>query len=294
MSNAALQRELARIGPLWATDIRGGSRCVKDLYDPLLAAAPKAGITVHRDLSYGPHARNGLDIFQPTAPSPAPVVVFVHGGAFVRGDKRTTDEIYDNVLFWFARQGCLGVNLEYRLAPDATYPAGALDIGAAVAWLQGNAARFGGDPARIHLVGHSAGGTHAATHVYDPAAGGPSPAVLGLVLISARLRADVLDINPNRDGVLAYFGPDPASHAAASPVNHAHRSRLPTLVVTAEFENPLLDVYGAEFAARLVAAGHPKSAHLSVPGHNHMSIVAHFNTPEETLGRQILSFLGLD
>lgn len=296
MTEQALHRELARIGPMWAADIRGGSQRVKELYEPWLAAAPTAGVNLHRDLPYGPHARHRLDVFEPAAgfTRPAPVIVFVHGGAFVRGDKQTTPRIYDNVLYWFARQGCLGVNLEYRLAPEATHPAGARDVGAAVDWLQQHAAGFGGDPGQIFLVGHSAGGTHAASLVYDPAAGGLSDAVRGLVLISARLRADVLAINPNREGVRAYFGPDPAVHEAASPMNHARGSRLPTMVVTAEFENPLLDDYGAEFAARLVAAGHPAVRRLVVPRHNHMSIVAHFNTAEETLGRQILAFLGID
>lgn len=293
LNDEALRHELARIGPQWAADIRAGSQRVKALYEPWLAAAPRGDIAVHRDLPYGPHPRMVLDVFQPRAAARAPVIVFVHGGAFVRGDKRTTPELYDNVLTWFARQGCLGVNVEYRLAPEARYPAGAQDVGGAVAWLRLNAGRFGGDPACIHLVGHSAGGTHAAGHVYDPTAGGPSPAVCGLVLISARLRADVLPANPNREGVLAYYGPDPAVHERASPMGHASPSRVPTLVVTAEYENPLLDAYGAEFAARLRASGHPRVEHRVVPGHNHMSIVAHFNTAEETLGRQILAFLGI-
>lgn len=289
--DASLQASLARIGTAWSTDIRRYSQEVKDLYDPLLARGPKGGVQVHRDLPYGPHARQVADVFE-SGNADAPIVVFVHGGAFVRGNKCTTGEIHDNVLYWFARQGFVGVNLEYRLAPESRYPGGALDIAAALDWLSGNAARFGGDASRIFLVGHSAGGTHVAGYVFDPRVGRFGKGVRATVLISARLRADVLPENPNRDGVAAYFGSDPVELERASPIHYADRSSVPTMVVTARFENPLLDVYGADFAARLQAARNPLTRHRVALGHNHMSVVAHFNSGEEWLGREILALFG--
>ena len=286
-----LKQALSRISAGWDTDSRKASQAVKDLYGPLLAVAPKDGVKVHRDIAYGPQDRQVLDVFEPADGLPARrIVLFVHGGAFVRGSKRVTDEIHDNVLYWFARHGFLGINMEYRLAPEASYPAGAQDVGAAVRWVEQNAQRFSGDPEQLFLVGHSAGGTHAATLVFDPQAGGCPSSVRGLVLVSARLDVDVLPINPNRDGVAAYFGTDPARHTPSSPMAHVGGSRIPTLVVTAEFENPLLDRYGAEYTARLMAAGHPQVEHVVMKGHNHMSIVAHFNSDEEVLGRRMLRF----
>jgi acetyl esterase/lipase len=281
---------LRRIGPAWHTDIRTHSQVIKDAYAPLLAAAPKDGIAVARDLAYGPHARHRLDVFRPGGAHAAPLVVFVHGGAFVRGDKRTSEHIYDNVLYWFARQGCVGVNVEYRLAPEATYPAGAEDVGRALAWLQEHAGAHGGDPTRVLLVGHSAGGTHAAGWVFDPTvARGPVHAQ-ALVLVSARLRADRLPENPNADGVAAYHGSEASLDEVRSPVTHAARSALPVFVVVAEFENPLLDVYGLEFAHRLAAARRRAPRFLQMRGHNHMSIVAHFDSGEDALGREMLDF----
>ena len=123
-------------------------------------AAPKAGVTVTRDIAYGSHARQILDCFVPAGATNAPVVVFVHGGIFVRGDKRLSSEVYDNVLYWFARQGFIGVNIEYRLAPESPWPGGADDLGLAIAWARANVARHGGDPGSIFAIGHSAGGTH--------------------------------------------------------------------------------------------------------------------------------------
>ncbi|MDQ6684730.1 MAG: alpha/beta hydrolase, partial [Pseudomonadota bacterium] len=255
MTPAALDALLASIGPRWQLDIRAHSQQVKEAYEPLLAAAPRGDITITRDLAYGPHPRQVLDVFKPArVEALAPVVAFVHGGAFVRGDKRATTQIYDNVALWFARQGCIGLNVEYRLAPEVVYPAGGEDVTRAVHWLREHAAEFGGDPWRLFLIGHSAGGTHAAAAAFDPAvtAGRRLP-IAALVLISARLRADRLDENPNADGVAAYFGADASLDDSRSPLAHVATSDVPVMVAVAQYENPLLDVYGLEFAQRLGA-----------------------------------------
>jgi acetyl esterase len=182
------------------------------------------------------------------------------------------------------------MNVEYRLAPEAPYPGGAEDIGAACAWASQNAREFGGDPGRIFLIGHSAGGTHVAGCVLDPAL--PKRAEpAGMVLISGRLRADVRPENPNAPGVRAYFGDDPALHESRSPVTHAHLCRIPVLIAVAEFENPLLDVYAAEMLWRLGATRGRVPHFVRLRGHNHISIVAHFNTGEDILGREILAFI---
>jgi acetyl esterase/lipase len=295
-----LRAELAEIGPQWATDIAFSSQRTKDVYAPLLARAPKAGTEIVRDLAYGDHPRQVLDVFRPTGAQAtgggatgggaAPVAIFVHGGAFIRGAKRVSDELYDNVLYWFARQGFVGVNVEYRLAPEAVYPAGVEDLALAIDWVHRRIAGHGGDPARLLLIGHSAGGTHVAGYACDPAPGYLGRHVAALVLISARLRADQSPANPNAASVRAYFGDDPALYDVRSPVSHAARCSLPVLVAAAEFENPLLDVYALEFAHRVAAARGRAPRYLQMKGHNHMSIVAHFNTEEETLGRAILAF----
>ncbi|TXL69359.1 alpha/beta hydrolase [Vineibacter terrae] len=285
-----LRAELAQIGPRWASDIALYSQRTKDAYAPLLARAPKAGIAVARDLAYGDHPRQVLDVFRPAGARAAPVVVFVHGGAFVRGAKRASDALYDNVLYWFARQGFVGVNVEYRLAPEAAYPGGAQDLARAMAWVHERIGGHGGDPARVLLIGHSAGGTHAASYACDPALGYLGRHAAALVLVSARLRADVSPVNPNAMGVRAYFGDDPALYDVRSPMTHAAHCRLPLLIAAAEFENPLLDVYALEFAHRVAAARGHAPPYLQMRGHNHMSIVAHFNTDEDSLGRAILAF----
>ena len=293
---------MARIGPIWGSDIQKHRDIVLAAYDPLLAAAPKAGVTIARDVAYGTHPRQILDIFKPDNAtgaaikrgSAAPVVMFVHGGAFVRGDKRASSEVYDNVLIWFARQGYVGVNIEFRLAPEAPYPGGADDLASSVAWVKNNIAQYGGNGEKIFVIGHSAGGTHVATYAYDPAPGYLGRDVAGIVLISARLAADVLPENPNAAGVRAYFGADESVYEKRSPLNHITAqnpaTKMPVFTVNAEYENPLLDLYGLEFAHRIAMIRRHAPRFMRLPHHNHISIVAHFNSGEEALGREMIEF----
>lgn len=284
---------LERIGRVWAQDIPAHRDMVIAAYTPLVAAADNAGIVVHRDLAYGPHRRQVLDVFQPEGiAGGADVILFVHGGAFVRGSKSSNGHIYDNLPYWFARQGCVAVNVEYRLADEAPYPGGAEDVGRAVAWVQEHIAGFGGSTDRIFPIGHSAGGTHIATLLLDPIlVGHPARQVAGAVLISARLQADVLPDNPNAHGVRAYFGDDESLYAQRAPGNHAGQASAPLMIVNAQYENPYLDLYGAQFFHELGRARRCMPRFVQMPRHNHTSLVAHFNSGEEFLGREILRFM---
>ena len=83
----AVQTRLEEIGPGWGKNIAGNIAITQELYTPLLRAAPHEGVEVTRDVSYGPDPRNKLDIFKPKDASSAGVVVFLHGGAYVAGDR---------------------------------------------------------------------------------------------------------------------------------------------------------------------------------------------------------------
>jgi acetyl esterase len=107
---AYLQETLAQIGPVFQKDIRKNIPATVEAFQPLLKAAPKDGVTVLRDQAYGDDPRQVLDVYRPTARSGAAVVIFVHGGAYVRGDKDANGEAYGNISIWFARQGMLGIN----------------------------------------------------------------------------------------------------------------------------------------------------------------------------------------
>jgi len=288
-----IDKLLSDIGPKWHTDIRHYSEIIKEAYAPLIAASPKQDITVTRDIAYGRHVRQVLDVFSKNGDhfKAKPVIIFVHGGAFVRGDKCLPNGMYDNVLYWFARQGFVGINLEYRSAPEAAFPGAVDDLARGIEWVVKHISAHSGDPTRIALVGHSAGGTHVASYVFDPLLGHLDKHAKAAVLMCARLRADQSPENPNAPGVKAYFGDDIATYETRAPMAYAACSAMPVFIINAEFENPLLDVYGLEFAHRLAEARRRSPRYLSAREHNHMSILAHFNTDEETVGFEIVDFL---
>lgn len=285
---------MAELGRKWGQDIPGHVRAMMEAFSALLADAPRDGVEVLPDLAYGEHPRQRLDVFRAGARGALPVVVFVHGGAFVDGHRNRTPEVYSNVLYYFARHGVVGVNMEYRLAPEHRYPSGSQDVALAVQWVRQNIERHGGDPGRIFLIGHSAGAAHAGSYAYDrrlqPASG---PGIAGLVVLSGRVRAEMRPENPNARKVEAYYGPDPAVHADCSAVSHVSADSVPTMIGIGEYENPLLDVHCAELYARLAAAKGRAPRLVWLAGHNHSSVIAHFNTAEDRLGREILEFIQL-
>ena len=288
-----LQATLDRIGPVFQSDIGKNIPATIAAFQSLLKAAPKDGVTVIRNEAYGEDPRQVLDVYQPTPRNNAPIVIFVHGGAYVRGDKDAAGEAYGNIATWFARQGMLGINATYRLAPAAKWPEAARDVGSMVAWAKANAARYGGDPNRILLVGHSAGATHIAGYVFDkslqPATG---PGVVGAVLISGRYRLQYNPADPNGRNMQAYFGEDESQYAARSPINHIRDGvRAPVFVVVTEYENPGLDVSGSELFSALCQRDGTCPRFVRLNRHNHLSEVLAFNTPDDFLGREILDFL---
>jgi acetyl esterase len=286
---------LDRLNRCWNDDIVRHRAEVLEIYAPLVRQADNAGITVVRDIAYGEDARQKLDVFAPHGAGKRRVLVFVHGGAFTRGSKSTNGEFYDNVAFWFAHQGFVAVNVEYRLAPAAQFPAGAEDVGRAVAWVAEHIAGHGGDPSDIVLMGHSAGGCHVASYLLDPLAWSePCSGVSAVMLLSARLRLECLPDNPNAANVAAYCGSDAVTLERCSPINHVGRCRWPVFIAIAEYENRHLDAYGLEFAVRLASVRGRAPRLVQMQGHNHSSIVAHFNSGEDELGRQILAFLAAE
>src|SRR4051812_47235840 len=106
---------IRKIGPI--NDPPGTAK----LYAPLFAdhKEPYPNVTVVRNIAYGTDPLQTLDVFTaaPTPGAPKPVVIFVHGGGFERGDKRRPDSpFYDNIMLWLTRQGMVGVNINHRLS----------------------------------------------------------------------------------------------------------------------------------------------------------------------------------
>jgi triacylglycerol lipase len=198
---------------------------------------------------------------------------------------------YQNVGVFFAKNGVIGVTMNYRLAPKAPWPAGGEDVAAALRWLQKHIAEFGGDPGRIFLFGQSAGGTHAAHYAFDerlqPAGGGDG--VAGAILQSPVLDPAGAPPGPN---VEAYFG-NPSGWAEKSLLSKLDGRKIPVFLVYAELDpKPFRDQAALLVEGLAKRDGGAKPPTLDLPGHNHISEIAHLGSSDDTtLGQALLEFV---
>jgi len=242
--------------------------------------APRADLVAGQDLSYGDDPLQRLDLYalKETAASPRPIVIFVHGGGFTAGDKASVQ----NVASYFARHGMLGVAMNFRLAPAATWPEQSLDVGKAVAWLNANAPRYGGNPGRIVVIGYSSAASVVASYLSDRSIETTRNGVVGAALIS------IFGYTGNAP---VYYGDDPAKVAERQPRAHLKESKLPLLVAMAEFDPPSVGTATHELAADLCARDGKCPPFLSIAGHNHVSEIASLDTADDRLGHELLDFI---
>jgi acetyl esterase len=207
----------------------------------------------------GPDGPVPVRIYRPRAAMPA-MIVYLHGGGGVIGSIADSDG-FARLLADETR--CLVASVEYRLAPEAPYPAAVDDALAAWRWARDAAPGLGVDPARVALAGDSMGGFLAAT-VERRDRTAPRPAALGLVYPLVDLTTSSPSYDTFAEGFLLsrplirwfldHFCPDHAARRAASLLYSDDLHGVPpTLVVTAGFD-PLRDE-GRAWAARLTAAG---------------------------------------
>jgi acetyl esterase len=215
----------------------------------------------------GPAGTIGARLYVPQGePTPVPLLVYLHGGGWVRGDLET----HDNTCRFLAREAGVAVlSVDYRLAPEHPFPAAVDDSLAAFKWAHENAAELGADPAAIAVGGDSAGGNLAAVVGQLAAAdGGPVPAFLLIIYPATDFSEKRRSVKLFKEGFLlteddmdwytAHYLPDEeaARDPRASPLLADDLSGTPpAYVVTAGFD-PLRDE-GEAYAARLREAGVP-------------------------------------
>lgn len=261
------------------------------LYAPLQEKEPYQGVKVTRDLKYGPDDRNALDVFapDPAAGAPRPVLIYVHGGGFVAGNRRAPGSpFYDNVMLFAVRNGMIGVNATYRLAPQHAWPAAVEDLGAAVRWVSEAIAAHGGDPARIFLMGHSAGAVHVASYVAHNRFHGPKGVGLaGAILVSGLY--DMASVPPG-GSEKAYFGDDRSTYAERSSLAGLAKTPIPLLAAYAELDPDVFQRQAKQLNDTLCKAERcPRLVTLAK--HSHMSEVYAINTRDTALSEQILAFV---
>lgn len=180
-------------------------------------------VTLARDVAYGEGPRRKLDIYAPKgARASLPVLIYFYGGGWSTGRRQD----YSFAGKALASRGFLTILPDYRLVPEVRYPDFLKDGAAAIRWAQDHAAEYGGDPSRIVLAGHSAGGYNAVMLALDTEfvrAAGVRP---GVIRAAAGL-AGPYDFYPfNVPYSRNTFGqyPDPA---ATQPVNYVEKDSVP-------------------------------------------------------------------
>lgn len=241
--------------------------------------SPANGSDSTVDVAYGPGARNKLDIYRPAqAAAGSPVVVFFYGGNWTTGQRGD----YAFVGRALAARGIVVVIPDYRLYPEVRYPDFLDDSAQAVAWTSKEIARYGGDPARLFVMGHSAGAYIAAMLALDSrwlGKQGIAPTALSGWIGLAGPYDFLPIVNPTIRPVFHF----PHTPVESQPINHVGGANLPALLIAANKDslvNPVRNT-GA-LAARLRAAGAPVEE-LYYNGVNHITLVASLAAPLRVL-----------
>lgn len=232
------------------------------------AVIPKdSGATaVGRDLAFGADRRQRLDLYRPAGGGTTarlPIILFLYGGSWSSGDKGG----YGFVGRALAARGYLVAVPDYRLVPEVRYPAFLQDNAAAVRWVLANAVRYGGDPSRVVLVGHSAGAYNAAMLALDPRwLGAERRAVKGWVGLAGPYDFLPLDGPVTR----ATFG-QAGDLAATQPVNFASADDPPTLLLHGGKDRTVLPRNSERLGALLAGKGvqarvklYPELGHVGI------------------------------
>jgi arylformamidase len=250
------------------------------------SARARAELPMRFDVPYGAHHAERLDVFPAAGPGPAPVHVFVHGGYWHRLDKAD----FSFVVRALRPAGAATVVIDYGLIPTIDMDTLVRQCRAAIAWVHAHARELGGDPARIFVSGHSAGGHLVAMLLATdwPALGAPTDVVKGGCAISG-----LYDLEPIR---LCYLndvlGLTPEAARRNSPVTLAPPRAGALLLAVGGDEGPEYHRQSDDLAAAWRARGCPVEL-LDMTGHNHFSIVGELESPFSPLARAIQRQMGL-
>ncbi len=232
----------------------------------LNATISRSGLTVTKDVAYGPGPRDRLDIYRPAKGRDQPVIVFLYGGSWNSGSRR----IYPFVAATLARRGNVVVVPDYRLYPQVQFPAFLQDCARAVAWTAGHMNDLGGNPDKLFVMGHSAGAYNAAMLGLDPEwlrqAGFSRDRLAGVIGLAGPY--DFLPIvDPEVKAVFAPAGDGPATQ----PITYVDGHAPPMLLLAGSADTTVKPRNTLSLAAAIRAHGgsvqdkiYPGVAHIGL------------------------------
>lgn len=235
-----------------------------------------SSFTVRHDLAYGPEDRQKLDIYTPRRGPPRASVLFVYGGSWTSGDR----SLYRFLGQALAGRGYQAIIADYRLSPQISYPAFVEDTARAFAWVKGHIQNFGGEPARLFLMGHSAGAYNAVMITIDPLwlePHGLKPSdTMGVVSL-----AGPLSFNPLKtDSTRAIFAG--ARHIeTARPIKLAASgaATAPPFLLMHGSDDKTVGVFNSQNFADAVNAAGGQAGLKIYAGAGHLSVVTSFAWP---------------
>jgi acetyl esterase/lipase len=252
-----------------------------------LSRAAAATVPHALDIAYGEDYWQRVDIYMPPRSAGAlPVLLFAHGGAWTHGYKEWIGLMAPTVTAFPA----ILVSVSYRLAPDHRYPVPVEDCLSALAWCRDNIARYGGDPGRISVGGHSAGG-----HLYAlltlrrdmlKRAGLPADAIKACFPVSAQL--DLVFENPapgsGEERIYTMFLARREDAVSASPLHQIAGTTTPFVLAAGEHDFPRIIRANEVMHAALRRQGTPVEHHF-FPGFDHFDMALDLARAENPIVR---------
>lgn len=253
---------------------------------------------LHENVSYGgPDPKlNTLDLYAPNNVNNAPVLLFIHGGEWTKGDKR--DVSYKPRFF--NENGIIFASANYRLSPKDKHPAQVSDVARAIAWLKAHAAEYGGNPDQIFIMGHSAG-CHLVTLValdsqYLSEVGLKPSDIRGVIAWSGGMYN-----LPDRAGgtgkypgyIRATFGESQVDQWAASPRAHVDQAGKAPPFLFASLDDPRSNNsrLAAQDMVEQIRTGGGQAEQVILTGKTHFAANHELGQENDTTGRLILKFI---
>jgi len=294
-------KENATKGPLVWLDM--DQKALDDAYDQAVWAANREHIAERRRLasertiarngaperaSYGPTEIEKLDIYK-TKRANAPVMIFIHGGAWKGGTAK--DSAYMSEMYLAAGANFVIPDFVWVQNAGGSLMTMADQVRRAVAWVYKNAASFGGDPNRLYVSGHSSGGHLGGCVVitdWQKDFGLPADIVKGALLISGMYDLKAVRLSKRSK----YVNFDDATEEALSAQRHIDKINMPLVVAHGTLETPEFQRQSREFAAAVKAAGKPIEFFVG-EGFNHFEIQETMANPFGLVGRPALQMMKL-
>jgi arylformamidase len=265
------------------------------------APSSSAGLLITKDICYHPQPGSNrllqsLDVYAPQSPNGlCPVILFMHGGGWRASDKNDPLGVHANVCKALAARGLVTVNMNYRLAPRFKHPEPARDVAYALRWTRENISAYQGDPERVFLSGHSAGGHLAALIALDPnyldgvgLTGAAIKGVIGICGVYNLAHFAARNWMAEHLMTTAAFGNDRDLRAQASPVNHVRAEAPPFLLLNAQ-KDERLEEEADELSSLLRNQGVSTETSI-ISGTNHFTILSLVGNGDDTLIDRMVEF----